>query len=313
MDTALKIDRVFQTFRNGFFMKSQPVLNDVSFGVPRQSVFGLLGANGAGKTTLIQLLTGLRKPTQGRVFIEGADAYLPAARRCIGYLPERPYFYQHLTGKKLLRLMGTLSGLESGSGKDALESRMRSVLELVKMEHAADKELRHYSKGMLQRIGVAQAILHDPEILILDEPMSGLDPAGRREIRELIQTLSKQGKTVFFTTHLLEDVELLCDQIAILKKGKLVQEGLLRDLFDAEGVEVEIVFQGEPVIASELCLGLSFETLPVGKRVCLQGRVKIQEFISGVFASGGSVLSVTPLKRPMEKYIYGDLPPQELL
>jgi len=225
MNPILEISGVSQSFRTGFWMRKVPVLQDVSFGVPSRSIFGFLGANGAGKTTLIHLIVGLRKPTQGRITLLGQDTTSYQARAKLGYLPERPYFHEHLTGEGLLKYLGALAGLK---GSD-LKSRIPKVLSTVGMTGAQKVELRSYSKGMLQRIGIAQALLHDPEFLVLDEPMSGLDPLGRKEMRELIRVLSGEGRTVFFSSHVIPDVEAICDHIALIQKGRLMSTGPLAD------------------------------------------------------------------------------------
>lgn len=202
-------------------IRSVEVLHQVSFEIPRGSVFGFVGANGAGKTTLISLIAGIRRPTQGQVWLESKgkrfQAHEAAAKQKIGFLPERPYFPEHLTGEGLLRYLGTLSGLSGAH----LSSRVDWALKRVSMEHARTLELRKYSKGMLQRVGIAQAILHEPEFLLLDEPMSGLDPTGRKEIRDLISHLHQEGHTIFFSSHVLEDVDTLCDRMVSMEKGRV--------------------------------------------------------------------------------------------
>lgn len=204
------------------------VLHQVSFEVPRGSVFGFVGANGAGKTTLISLMAGIRRPTKGRIWlnIQGKrfQAHEAAAKQKVGFLPERPYFPEHLTGEGLLRYLGTLSGLSGGR----LSSRIDWALKRVGMEHARDRELRKYSKGMLQRVGIAQAILHEPEFLLLDEPMSGLDPSGRKEIRELLTQLHREGHTIFFSSHALEDVDALCDRRVTLEQGRILEVKVIK-------------------------------------------------------------------------------------
>lgn len=221
MNTVLEVEQVDHFFRVGFLMKQVQILFEVSLSVPERSIFGFLGLNGAGKTTLIQLIAGLRKASKGRVKIFGEDATSIEARTRLGYLPERPYFHEHLTGEGLLNYYGKLSGLS----RVDISARIPSVLEKVGMSHARKVELRKYSKGMLQRIGMAQALIHDPEFLLLDEPMSGLDPLGRREMRELIKGLKKEGRTLFFSSHVISDVEEICDQVAFIQKGRITDVG----------------------------------------------------------------------------------------
>ena len=217
----IEVAGVVQEFRAGFWMKKTRVLHGVDLQVPEGSVFGFLGANGAGKTTLIHLMVGIRRPVLGSVKINGFEAHTAEARCRVGYLPERPYFYEHLTGQGLLHFFGALSGLTS----QQVDERLERVLNAVGMWKARDVELRRYSKGMLQRMGIAQAILHDPQLLILDEPMSGLDPVGRKEMRDLIRRLAEQGRTLFFSSHVLPDVDSICDQVALIQEGRIVGTG----------------------------------------------------------------------------------------
>jgi len=191
---AVDIQHVDQVFRTGFWMRPTQILFDINIKIPPKGIIGFLGPNGAGKTTLIHLIVGIRKPTRGQIQVCGHFAGTKAARANIGYLPERPYFHEHLTGEGILKYFGSLSGMSNKN----IQSRLPEVLQQVGLEHARHLALRSYSKGMLQRIGIAQALIHDPEVLILDEPMSGLDPIGRKSMRELIIHLASEGRTVFF-------------------------------------------------------------------------------------------------------------------
>jgi ABC-2 type transport system ATP-binding protein len=223
MEKAIEIQKVSQVFRSGFWLEPAEVLKEVSFSVPVGSVFGFLGANGAGKTTLIHLLMGLRKPSSGQIRVFGLEAVLREARSKIGYLPERPYFHEHLTGEGLLRYYAALSVMDLSE----LDDRIGQVLREVGMERARRTELRRYSKGMLQRIGIAQALLHQPALLVLDEPMSGLDPLGRKEMRDLIHQLAASGRTIFMTSHVIPDVEAICNQVGLIQAGRLLESGPL--------------------------------------------------------------------------------------
>ena len=224
------VDHSFRSSRSGWQLQLRPVqvLHQVSFEIPRGSVFGFVGANGAGKTTLISLIAGVRRPSRGRVWFETRgkrfQAHEAGAKQAIGFLPERPYFPDHLTGEGLLRYLGTLSGLSGARLSIAIDRSLKQV----GMEHARARELRKYSKGMLQRVGIAQAILHEPEFLLLDEPMSGLDPSGRKEIRELISQLHGNGHTIFFSSHVLEDVDSLCDRMVSMEQGRVSAVKVLR-------------------------------------------------------------------------------------
>ncbi len=236
----LEMNNVRQSFRAGFWLKEVEVLKGISFTVPDRSIFGFLGPNGAGKTTLIHLITGIKRPTSGSLKLDGISTHEKDAKTRIGYLPERPYFYDHLTGEKLLRFFGRLTGMSDG----AIDEKIPSILESVGMSHARHLELKKYSKGMLQRIGIAQALVHSPDFLVLDEPMSGLDPVGRKEIRELILSLAREGRTIFFSSHVIPDVESICDSVAMIRKGELIGCGPVNQFLSRETTPVEIAFSG---------------------------------------------------------------------
>jgi len=228
---------LFKTFFIGFMRKRVEALQGVSFSVERNQVFGFLGPNGAGKTTTIKTLIGLLRPTSGSCSIFGSPPADVEARRRIGYLPETPYFYDHLLPEELMDLVGRLRGLGASSRRQS----GRELLERVGLSKALDRPLRKFSKGMLQRIGLAQAMLGDPELLILDEPMTGLDPIGRKEVRDLIVELRDRGKTILFSSHILADVETLCDCVAIVREGKVAAKGALSELLSPEVRLVELV------------------------------------------------------------------------
>jgi ABC-2 type transport system ATP-binding protein len=242
MTNALELQNVSQSFRVGFWLRPKLILNRVELVVPAGSIFGFLGANGAGKTTLIHLITGLKSPVSGSVKVFGLPATSRAARAKMGYLPERPYFHEHLSGERFLKYYGALSGIRG----DELDFRIAEVLNDVGMTRARGTELKRYSKGMLQRIGIAQALLHNPPLLVLDEPMSGLDPVGRREIRQLIKGLAEDGRTIFMTSHVIPDVEALCDRVALIQKGRIIDSGPLAQ-FQVQGnleQSLEALFEG---------------------------------------------------------------------
>lgn len=218
---ALCKDRV-----SSFLLKRSLILHAVSFSVKEGETYGLLGPNGAGKTTTIKLLLGLLRPDGGEACVLGRKAGHKEALREIGFLPENPYFYSHLTGGEFLTFVGRLFGM----GKAQIKERKSYLLNLVSMTCEADKPMHKYSKGMLQRLGVAQALMNDPKLVFLDEPMSGLDPIGRKDVRDILIGLKQKGKTVFFNSHLLPDVDELCDRIGILNEGKLVAEDEVKNI-----------------------------------------------------------------------------------
>lgn len=219
-------------------------LDDLSLEVRRGEVLGLLGPNGAGKTTTLKLLTGLLKPTRGRAWLLGQPIESPESRRSLGFLPEQPYFYDYLNGQEYLELAGRLSGL---AAREAVE-RGRHWLGRVGLGEKPRLVLRKYSKGMLQRLGLAAALVHEPELLILDEPMSGLDPFGRRDVRDLIHEQRERGTTVLFSSHILPDVEMLCDRVAIILEGRLHRVATVGELMLGGRHQVEIRCVGEPVL-----------------------------------------------------------------
>lgn len=224
---AVEVTGLKKSYARGFWLTRVPTLKGINFQIPKGKITGFLGSNGSGKTTTIKCILDLVRFEAGSIKILGMDSQDPAARRRIGFLPERPYFYEYLTGREFLRFYGQLAMEES---RPALNQRIEEVLKKIDLVHAGDKYLRTYSKGMLQRIGLGQAVLHRPELLILDEPMSGLDPDGRAIISNLIREIADSGTTVFFSTHLLPDVENLCERLLILRNGEVAYDGTKKDL-----------------------------------------------------------------------------------
>jgi ABC-2 type transport system ATP-binding protein len=240
-DAVIRVERLKKEFRQGFWMRRVLAVKDISFQVDRGDIFGFLGPNGAGKTTTIKMLTGLISPSSGRAELFGEAVPSRKALGRIGFLPENPYVYPYLTPAEFVVLCGRLSGL----GLRAARDRTRQVLDQVGIAYAADRPVRRLSKGMLQRTGLAAALVADPELLILDEPMSGLDPIGRKEVRDLIVEERRRGRTIFFSTHILNDVESLCDRVAILRKGEVVVSGRISDLLRRDARRTEITLSGE--------------------------------------------------------------------
>jgi ABC-2 type transport system ATP-binding protein len=299
METILEISGVHQKFRSGFWMTQAHVLKDVSLNIPEKSIFGFLGANGAGKTTLIHLIVGLRKPTAGAVKLRGVNTFEARARARIGYLPERPYFHEHLTGEGVLRYFGALSGLS----RPHIMERIPKVLAAVNMSHARHLELRRYSKGMLQRIGIAQAILHDPEFLVLDEPMSGLDPVGRKEMRELIVNLASEGRTVFFSSHVIPDVEAICDQVALIQKGNLIGCGPIGKFLSQGPLATEIVFSGLSADrAKSIPQFVQLREISDGVRATVSGQEAVTGALKQLMQMDAQILWVNPIRPSLETF-----------
>jgi ABC-2 type transport system ATP-binding protein len=240
-EPLIAVDGLRKEFRQGFWMRRVEAVRGISFEVRRGDIFGFVGPNGAGKTTTIKMLTGLIRPTAGRARLFGISVPSPAAMKRAGFMPENPYVYPYLTPREFVELCARLSGL----GSRAARERTRHVLDQVGILYAADRRVGRLSKGMLQRTGLAAALVADPELLILDEPMSGLDPVGRKEVRDLIVFERAQGRTIFFSTHILSDVETLCDRVAILRRGEVVVSGKLGDLLRREVKRVDLTFEGD--------------------------------------------------------------------
>src|SRR5277367_24603 len=241
MDTpAIEILGLTKDYPLGFWQRrSRRSLDNLTLEVERGEVFGFLGPNGAGKTTTLKLLMSLIFPTSGTARIRGRSIGDIEMHREIGFLPEQPYFYDYLTARELLDYSARFFKFTASDRRE----RVTRFLERVGLSAAADVQLRRFSKGMLQRVGIAQAILHDPQVIFLDEPTSGLDPVGRREVREIILDLKKQGRTIFFSTHILSDAEMLCDRVAVLLGGKLQGVGAPRELVSMEVQGMEILFE----------------------------------------------------------------------
>jgi ABC-2 type transport system ATP-binding protein len=252
METAIDIVGLEKTYKIGFWRKRpKQALISLHLSVREGEVFGFLGPNGAGKTTTLKILMGLVYPTAGSARILGMPIEDPRVQAQIGFLPEQPYFYDYLTARELLEYYARLSGMPV---KDR-SRKVNEMLERVGLSDSANLQLRKFSKGMLQRVGIAQAILHSPRVVFLDEPMSGLDPMGRREIRDLIEELKHEGKTVFFSTHILADAEALCDRVGIIYKGELRRIGSVAELTANVLGKVELVWHGKTVPPEMSALG----------------------------------------------------------
>jgi len=249
---AIEILGLEKSYLIGFWAKRpKRALHPLHLTVEDGEIFGFLGPNGAGKTTTLKLLMGLVFPTAGSARILGREWTDPEVKAQIGFLPEQPYFYDHLTAHELLNYYAQLSGVP---GKER-SRRVEAMLQRVGLPDVKGVQLRKFSKGMLQRVGIAQAILHDPKVVFFDEPMSGLDPMGRREVRDLMEQLKHEGKTVFFSTHILSDAEALCDRVAIIHKGELRGIGAVEDLTSSVQGKVEVIWKGTQVPASLKALG----------------------------------------------------------
>jgi ABC-2 type transport system ATP-binding protein len=295
---VVRVADLVKEFRVGLGIRAKRVLHGVSFSVHRGEIFGFVGPNGAGKTTTLKILMGLIRPDGGSASVLGHDVRETEYRRQVGFLPEAPYFYDFLTGREFLHFYGRVCGVPAAERR----ARIETLLGRVGLAHAADARLRTYSKGMLQRIGIAQALVHDPEVVFLDEPMSGLDPIGRKEIRDLIRLLNADGKTVFMNTHILSDVEMLCDRVAIIVKGTVRFEGDPHTVLEQEERDTEIVLTGvPPALASALDERCGTTVRGVGERIELRVPPKqVDELLRDALAAGASVVSVAPRRATLE-------------
>ncbi len=236
----LEVKNLKKSYKKGFLPKKEEVLKGINFSLQSGSITGFLGANGAGKTTTMKCLLELAFPDEGEIYYFDGKSISSEVKKRIGFLPERPYFYEYLTGYEFLRFYGELS--TDLKAKD-LNEKIISLLKKVDLYFAKDRLLKKYSKGMLQKIGLAQALVHNPEFVILDEPMSGLDPDGRYYLRELILKTAKEGASVFFSSHLLHDAEIICKNLVILKEGQVIYEGTTQNLLEGVVKNVEIFYE----------------------------------------------------------------------
>ena len=299
--SAIEIDNLTKDYEVGFWRKRKVrALDGLSLIVERGQIFGFLGANGAGKTTTLKLLMRLIYPTGGTARILGHDISEVAMHARIGYLPENPYFYDYLTAREFLNYCGELFGQD----RDTRKRRTEELLARVKLENKSwDRQLRKFSKGMLQRVGLAQALVNDPEIVFLDEPMSGLDPVGRREVRDLIAALRTEGKTVFMCSHILSDIEVLCDSVAILKQGRLANSGSLAELRERETSAVEIIAAGADAatLQASLSIKVVVTTTPSGLRIEVADEKEVDQVIAALRKVNGKLVSVQPVRQSLEE------------
>jgi ABC-2 type transport system ATP-binding protein len=305
---AIEILDLEKSYLVGFWRKrAKLALRPLRLTIEDGEVFGFLGPNGAGKTTTLKLLMGLVFPTAGTAQILGRDMDDPEVKSQIGFLPEQPYFYDHLTARELLNYYGQLSGVPAKGRSE----RVDQMLSRVGLSEFATVQLRKFSKGMLQRVGLAQAILHDPKLVFLDEPMSGLDPMGRREVRELIQQLRHEGKTVFFSTHILSDAEALCDRVGVIHRGELRGVGSVAELTSQSQGKIELIFCAQKVPAALSQLGavarvsgdmvnavLPEEQQDAALEVLRREHIKL--------------ISLTPVRKSLEEYYVQNLGLQNL-
>ncbi|MBU4253059.1 MAG: ABC transporter ATP-binding protein [Acidobacteria bacterium] len=305
MATALKIDSIHKTFQTGFFPKRKKILKGISLSVEEGNIFGYLGPNGAGKTTTIKCLLNLIAPDRGAIEILGFPHHSIKARSQLGFSPENPYFYDYLSAEEFLDFYGRLFGLK----KSVRNERTAHLLRDVGLERSRHIQLRKFSRGMLQRIGLAQALINDPALVILDEPLSGLDPIGRKEIRDLIVGLREKGKTVFLSSHILQDLEMICDEVAMIVEGRIVRQGKLADLISEKVLFTEIVLSGVDIRdLKEFGEGL----IPQGGRTLIKvyDEDRIAVLLDLVHGTKGKIHSLIPRTQTLEDFFVGTVKKQ---
>ena len=298
---VIEIENLTKDYEVGFWRKRKVrALDGLSLTVAPGQIFGFLGANGAGKTTTLKILMRLIFPTAGTARILSRDIGDVSMHGRIGYLPETPYFYDYLTAREFLNYCGELFGLDARTRAQRTEDLLTRVNLDQKSWH---RQLRKFSKGMLQRVGLAQALVNDPEIIFLDEPMSGLDPAGRREVRDLIASLRTQGKTVFMCSHILSDIEVLCDNVAILKNGRVARTGSLEELRAGEAGGVEIIAVGADgaALSQQLGSGAAINVTASGLRIEVADEKEVDSVIAALRKANGKLVSIQPVRQSLEE------------
>lgn len=299
-ESAIKTSGLGMIYNPGLFARRKIGLQGLNLAVPPGSIFGYLGQNGAGKTTTIKILVGLQFATSGQAWVFGRDVQDSRARRDLGFMPEDPYFYEYLTGAETLHFFGKLSGLDRATRR----KRTQELLAQFGLEQAADVPLREYSKGMRQRLGLSQAIMHKPPLVILDEPMTGLDPLGRRDVRNVILSLRDAGQTVFFSSHILSDVEDICDRVCVINKGSAVAEGPIHSLLTGKVLEVSLAASGIPPQGVPELQGMARRSWHDGAlyHVLVDSEEKAQSAKAALEKAGGTLRLIQPHKESLEEY-----------
>ncbi len=303
-DPAIEITGLAKSFRIGFLgRRKRPVLRGLDLVVHRNEIFGYLGPNGSGKTTTLKILMGLLRPDRGSARILGEPLDAPGWRQRIGFLPEHPYLYDYLTAAEYLDYAGRLFGLPAAVRAE----RAHELLRLLGLSRSAHLPLRRFSKGMTQRVGIAQALINDPELVFLDEPMSGLDPIGRHIVRGLIVDLKRRGKTVFLSTHILSDAETLCDRVALLRSGEILKLGHLDEILEVDVAHMEVLVTG---VGAGIVEGLPGVLLrqAVGERWRLEvSEAELGSVVSALERARGRIRSVQPVRQSLEDYFFKEM------
>jgi ABC-2 type transport system ATP-binding protein len=300
MEPVIEILGLVKKYQEHFWSPQRTVLRGLDLSVQPGEIFGFLGPNGAGKTTTIKAIVGLIRPSAGTVRVFGGDPWITATKRRIGFLPESPYFYDYLTGREFLRFCGRLAGLD---GKP-LTDRIGSLLERIGMTGSADLQMRKYSKGMLQRIGLAQALINDPLLVVLDEPLTGLDPLGRADFKAIILELKQHGATVFFSSHVLPDAEAVCDRVAIISRGRLLRTGSLHELLRTRtrAIELSASGVGRDLFRQLADFAQSGRAIETGVVLQYPDQAAVARALELLRNSGAAVQSIVPRQESLEEY-----------
>lgn len=299
---ALEIKGLKKTFHSNFLIKKYQVLKGIDLEVEKGEIYGFLGPNGSGKTTTIKCVLGLLAADAGEVRIAGLPASALAARRRVGFLPENPYFYDYLTAREFLRFSAAICEVPAAEA----ESRIAALVHRVGLSGHEDKKLRKFSKGMIQRLGLAQALVNDPELLILDEPFSGLDPVGRKDMRLLILALREQGKTVFFSSHILQDMEMMVDRVGIILGGAIRRQGRLSELINRSTQYVEVACDG--IGAKELAqIRPEFSSRDGFFLITLPDDNEVNLVVESIIHMGGRIVAVQPVKMTLEDIFFSEM------
>ena len=294
----LRFEHTTKVFRSSLTRRPIHTIGPITFGVELGEIFGYLGPNGAGKTTTIKMAVGLLKPTSGMISCFGKDVDSMEVRSRIGFLPEHPYFYQHLTALELLEFYGGIFGLSHHESK----RRAWHLLELTGLTKAARRSISKFSKGMLQRIGLAQALINDPDLVILDEPLAGLDPVGRRQMRDLIMSLKHKGKTVFLSSHILQDVEMMCDRVAILWEGRVVEVANVEEVLSKTIKGIEICVEGGSPETLEVPISASVRAGHDGLVITCPPHIDVNRTVHDLISKGARIKWVSPQRQTLEDY-----------
>jgi len=289
---AIETKKLTKSYKSRQYGKIN-VVDTLDLHVEEGEIFGFLGPNGAGKTTTIKMLLGIIYPTSGEGYVLGKEIGDMAVHRLISYLPERPYYYEHMTGPEILRFYGSLFGISD-------ESKFQALLEKVNLHRDTTKTISQYSKGMQQRIGLAQSLINDPRLLFLDEPTGGLDPIAHREIRDLILSFRDEGRTVFISSHELSEVELICDRVAIINRGVIARQGKLTDLLRGGRIEITVENVEERFVQEMAVREANIRTLPNGFLIDMPEENDPNSVIDAIRGNRGTIVSIVPRKKRLE-------------